>query len=278
MSNMFEFATHDDTSRLKQIWRVSFPEDPISYINGHFQYNGHLGRTAVIKQQGQIASMFDMIDIQIHSNNQDYKAFYIYAAATLPQYRGQKLMHQLIAEVCDYAKEQGYVAALLIPSSASLFKFYGEQGFTQAINTSQQIVKKTKSQALVTPMLLEDFILHKQAFEQTFQNIVKHSSTLIAHIYRQILFAGGNVVQIDDNGRKEYAIYYKDENNTKLFVQELSSPTQHLQSDVSAICAYENAKKAKVRIPGSEKPYGLAKELSQTNINWPNLYMNTMLD
>ncbi len=58
----------------------------------------------------------------------DQKGYYLYAAATLPSYRGQGLMGMLLTEALVYARQQGDFV-YLCPAEESLYDYYRKHGF-----------------------------------------------------------------------------------------------------------------------------------------------------
>ena len=62
----------------------------------------------------------------------DTKGFYLYAAATLPAYRGQGLMGSLIREALAYAEKNAQFV-YLCPAEDSLYAYYARFGFSQTL-------------------------------------------------------------------------------------------------------------------------------------------------
>ena len=62
-----------------------------------------------------------------------YRGRYLYAAATLPEYRGKGLMARLIKEALEYAKNENLDFIALVPADDGLYDYYGRFGFSEAM-------------------------------------------------------------------------------------------------------------------------------------------------
>lgn len=272
---MIRFATESEAPVLKKIWQACF-DDPQEYIDTHYANHKYCARTIVLCENDKIVSMFDMIDIQIRSCGQVHKCFYIYAAATLPEYQGKGYMHRLIDHACDMAKDEGMAAAVLIPQSKSLVEFYQKQGFNNHISYDIIEFQRKSAASIISPLSESEFIEVKNKYENSLADCVLHSSNLSSLIYKQTKTLTGLPVKIQTFGNESYAICYKEKR--RLFIQEISSADEYLEGDISALCDYFDVKKAKVIRMGEKYLYGLARQLNSQIIKWDKLYMNTMLD
>lgn len=74
---------------------------------------------------GKIASMLYLLDCTVFDGNKTYPAFYLYAAATDPDYRNKGLMSKLINSALAEDK-----LIITKPANDRLFGFYEKFGFT----------------------------------------------------------------------------------------------------------------------------------------------------
>lgn len=273
---MIRFASQEETEELKRIWHACF-SDPDSYVNSHYTNRGDTMRTLVYQtEDGQIVSMLDMVDITVQWNGQQYPAFYIYAASTLPDHQGKHYMHQLIEEACSIGEREGMVASILIPQTPDLVDFYQKQDYFHPITLNQIEVSASSTAAALRPVSELEFVRMKTEYEEQFDTVVRHSAELLKLIYRQILAGGGSVTKIYSDKSVCFAIYYQDKK--RLMIQEISCSDESLEYNVSALCDFKGCRKALVSRPGEGRLYGLARELKPVSIDWDRMYMNTMLD
>lgn len=80
-----------------------------------------------------IASAFYLLKCSIKYDGKVYNGRYLYAAATLPEYRGKGLMSELIREAVSYGKNKKLDFIALVPADDGLYDYYGRFGFCEAM-------------------------------------------------------------------------------------------------------------------------------------------------
>ena len=80
-----------------------------------------------------VISAFYLLKNTLNFNGKIYNGFYLYAAATLPEYRGKGTMSALIREAQDFCKAEGYDYISLLPAEESLYDYYGRFSFETAM-------------------------------------------------------------------------------------------------------------------------------------------------
>ena len=109
-----------DILALKTIWHNIFGDDTAD-IDRFFQTLYVNKNTLIWKDSDKVVSMLYMLPYE-HS-------IYLYALATLPDYRGRGIMTSLINEACKRAANQGANALFLIPAEG-MEAYYEQFGFT----------------------------------------------------------------------------------------------------------------------------------------------------
>ena len=120
-------AQDTDLDSIKNIWRISFG-DSDEFIEFHFSHANDLSHTFLVEIDGFIAAMVSVLPAEL-SLDKEHTVGYIYAAATLPEFRGRGIMGRLLSYCESYAVKGGYTALALVPSSTSLFDFYAAHGY-----------------------------------------------------------------------------------------------------------------------------------------------------
>ena len=110
--------------RCKEIYRQAFNDGDIAFETALFETCYSCVRTVSV--EGKIASMLFALPCEIKVFNQTKSAVYIYAAATLQEYRKMGLMSRLLNEVKVENKEK---IIFLRPANKELIPFYEQFGF-----------------------------------------------------------------------------------------------------------------------------------------------------
>lgn len=118
---------------LIKLWHSVFgdSEEYIKLFFGKAYYDGECFGEVV---DGEVVSAFYLLKCSVRYAGKVYEGRYLYAAATLPEYRGKGLMSQLISEATLYCKEAGLDFIALVPASDSLYGYYGRYGFIEAMH------------------------------------------------------------------------------------------------------------------------------------------------
>ena len=113
---------------LRELWRQSFG-DTEQCIELYFSRFFKPRDCVVCRADGHIACMAHLLPAQIWDGSKKLRCHYLYAAATLPRFRGNGLMGLLLRYAADYGRKRGDAYSVLVPSSASLFEFYKRHGY-----------------------------------------------------------------------------------------------------------------------------------------------------
>ena len=120
-------------STLTSLWNKVF-DDSEDYIKLFFKEaysDSHCFGKIV---DDEVVSAFYLLKCIIKYDGKIYKGRYLYAAATLPEYRGKGLMGELINEALRYAENEKLDFIALVPASDSLYDFYSRFGFKEAMH------------------------------------------------------------------------------------------------------------------------------------------------
>lgn len=124
-------ADKADVPSLKELWKTVFGDDD-SVIDFFFEHAADCRDAYVYKVDGKIVSAFYLLDADILINNQRKKSKYLYAAATLPAYRRNGYMGEMIQYAFAYLQDIGYEYTFLCPAEQPLFDYYAKFGFVPA--------------------------------------------------------------------------------------------------------------------------------------------------
>ncbi len=119
---------------LSVLWNKVFGDD-YSFIDLIFnkEYDSSILCFAELDNEKAV-SAFYLIKNELKFENAIFNGYYLYAAATLPEYRGKGLMSDLIRQAQTYCRQQGADYISLVPSQESLYNYYSALGFQKAMH------------------------------------------------------------------------------------------------------------------------------------------------
>lgn len=138
---MIRRSRDSDRSSLFNIWSVCFG-DSENYIN-FFLDNGYDKDGCFVWDEGGLpAAMLYLRKADYISGGKAKPVMYIYAAATLPDFRGRGIMARLIDTAVEYGGSKGCLFTFLLPASDSLYDYYERLGFTTAFEVKKALLSR----------------------------------------------------------------------------------------------------------------------------------------
>lgn len=129
---MIRQAAPGDRGAIFELWQRSFGDDK-SYID-FFLDHGFVARDCLVwDENGRPAAMLHLRLADFFDGKTEFPAAYIYAAATLPEFRGRGIMAALIGAAQSAASARGCRFTFLLPGSDSLYGYYARLGFKEAL-------------------------------------------------------------------------------------------------------------------------------------------------
>lgn len=121
-----------DGEQIRKNWQVCFGDDE-EYIDFYMKNRMTDENMLVIHEDGKIVSMASFLPVEYCHDGTYLNARYVYAVATLPEYRGRGLAGEILA----FAKEHFEEPLILAPAEESLCKYYEEKGFQMAFSREE---------------------------------------------------------------------------------------------------------------------------------------------
>ncbi|MBQ8210879.1 MAG: GNAT family N-acetyltransferase [Clostridia bacterium] len=118
----------EDINELKELWKTVFG-DSDDVVNFFFDYTADINNIYAYKSDGKCVSAFYLIDAPIKEGITEKKAKYLYAAATLPEYRKHGYMGEMIKYAIQRLTLAGYDYLYLYPANENLYSYYEKFGF-----------------------------------------------------------------------------------------------------------------------------------------------------
>lgn len=227
----------NDSFELIHLWRTCFGDEK-EYIESFFKSFGDRIKVAFRREDGRIVSALYCLPAKLVSDENSVEAWYIYAVATLPEYRKRGFASGLIEEVKSLKDEKP--ALFLTPSNEKNRAFYQSLGFSDSFYNYSFEYNKTKN---VPEVVLRE-ATHEELFsmrESCLENI-PHVSWDEDHL--RFAF-GNNVLTALENGRMAgYFHYEKYADN--LVIDEICVDNKLLEDTLNAACKFFDVKKVKV--------------------------------
>ena len=121
--------SEDYLTQLHTLWKDVFGDED-GYIDLFFARAFPSSHPFAVLEDGEIRSVLYLLDCRLQAGGQLYDGYYLYAAATKPQYRGKGLMRALIEEAKAFLHETNKAFIVLVPASKPLYDYYERFGFS----------------------------------------------------------------------------------------------------------------------------------------------------
>lgn len=223
---MIALANKTNVEGLKKIWQICFG-DSEAYIDSFFQKQMKPENTLVYyhNQELPVAMLF-LLPAKLNVQGQVFPAQYLYAACTLPEYRGRGYMKQLVDAASELGKGRGIANTILVPAEESLFEFYKKCGYQRFFQ--RKVLKLSKEELTAygsgscqkLSVSIAGIIKQRNFFLQA-SNSVQWPDCHIQYAVEEAFSVGGGVLCTDYG----YAFYkFCDE---AVVIYELTIPSQY---------------------------------------------------
>lgn len=156
------FADACDIEAIRRIWSAVFTADTPAERDA-FLDTVHLSEECIVAcENGEPVSMAFFLPAVLHIQNRAYTARYLYAAATLPAYRGNGIFSDLLDVALTALKERGVGACFLNPAQPSLVGFYQRFGFEPAVFSRTLCGAASGAQVSLAPLSAEEYLSIRQ--------------------------------------------------------------------------------------------------------------------
>lgn len=122
-----------DAEQIAKIWKTCFGDEE-KYISCYQKKRMTDENMLVIWEDQKIVSMASFLPVKYHCDGEVLSARYVYAVATLPEYRGRGLA----AEILNFAKARYGEPLILAPAEEGLVSWYEKLGFVQAFSDDRK--------------------------------------------------------------------------------------------------------------------------------------------
>ncbi len=250
-----ELACKGDYSSLKYLWQAVFG-DSKAVVDNFFNNTAEPLNIVCVKENNRVLSALYIVDAFILSGDKQIKGAYIYAVATLPEYRGQGLMILLFEYLQKLSEERNIQYLFLVPENEALFKMYEKLGFETALYRKQTILKNPhidfKDDVQINELTFKEYMNYKKSCsvpvaalgEKGFNSFYKPADGDVSVVY--VKNEGYFVLEKCENEYKVYELF----GNRKLLLD----------------CAFHYTKASEITLlepcDKIEIPYGMIKNIN----------------
>ncbi|MGN0519288.1 MAG: GNAT family N-acetyltransferase [Candidatus Fimenecus sp.] len=135
-------AKTEDKPALYALWAQAFG-DSKDTIDAFFHLCYTPENTLVAETDGQARAALYLLENQLQTGENTYRAAYIYAAATEQGYRKNGLMSALLDYAAETAVQRNMDFLFLTPANDALFRYYGKRGFQIAF--AKQVLRVSRA-------------------------------------------------------------------------------------------------------------------------------------
>ena len=280
-------ATRDLRLQLFNLLKICFEED--DKINNFFldmvDYENYL----LVKKDQMIISALYMMDASLAKENQTIPVYYIYAAGTLPEYRGMGAMSMLLNFANQVSQKRGRKYTILLPSDLKLYGYYQKCRYKKFFRMRDVHVKKDDAKRFFVSSNNTDEKLTVDKMCEIRKNVFSQNGNVVWN-KKQISFARdflnllGHETVYSKNG---YAICSKSDNC--VFVNEIAALNYDYQDLLSNMFARYGECDYRFRVPvdsslfenlGSTRDFGMIRPTSDYEkiLDVQNPYLGLPLD
>lgn len=206
---MVDFADEQAVPELITIWETCFG-DSRAYIQMFLTHNFHRIKTVVRKQDGQAVSVAYLLPLTYAKKEQEsVKSWYLYAAATLPAYRGRGYFAEILAFIRQNIKEP----VILVPAEASLVGYYEKHGFHRWLEEviCERTTDREKDFGEVTfqSLTAEEYVKERDR-QFLVGGYMKWSEPFMEYIFAENAFCGGAQIRMQTRNGAQSFLYRAD--------------------------------------------------------------------
>ena len=142
------------SEELKQLWMLAFG-DSRDFVENFFRTAYHPEKCRYLLSGDRITAALYWMDATLSG----LKYAYIYGVATHPDFRGQGLCRQLMAQTHRDLKDLGYAGVLLMPADSGLRRMYAAMGYREGTRVTEYVCEAGKAAVDVRTVTPEEYVM-----------------------------------------------------------------------------------------------------------------------
>lgn len=218
---MIRRADKNDTDAVAALWKRNFPGDGEEYVRFFLSRCFSDDECLLDCRGGRPVSMLHLLPMSYRDGGLSLPGQCVYAACTLPEYRGRGLMSGLLRAARPAGPGCAFTA--LYPASESLYRYYGQNGYRalSAVSEAAATRPEAEREAAGTPPLPEESPDPEKLARlraAAFFPAVLWEGRLSRYVFEEWTATGGKIYASEGG----YALYR--ETDGEAFVKEFCAP------------------------------------------------------
>ena len=144
---------------LRNLWKEAFL-DTDEFLDGFFEKVFSFERCRCVVDDGKVVAALYWFDCEYEKR----KVAYLYAIATMEEYRGRGLCSALMKNTHEHLSERGYSLVLLVPASKELFSFYAKFGYGACTAVSETNISASPEIIDIKRISADEYGKRRRAF------------------------------------------------------------------------------------------------------------------
>lgn len=239
-------------SGLRELWKEAF-FDTDDFLDAFFENVFSFERCRCIVENGRVVAALYWFDCEYEKR----KAAYLYAIATLTEYRGRGLCSALMNDTQGHLKKCGYSLSMLVPANKDLFSFYERLGYAECTSISEELVRASSEKIEITRIKAEEYgILRRNMLPE--RSVIQERENLVMLGLTSELYAADGVL----------VALQRDNEKRQIRIVELLGDIS-LAPRIVGTLGYE---KGSIRTVGKERAFTMSLLLDSSDIAPPEYF------
>lgn len=274
LKNTITFAQWGMQKQLADLWQACFQDEPRAvhyFFNNCFQPKNCL----LYKVGDEVAAMVHLLPAQVLEVDQPVQAHYIYAAATLPEFRSKGYMASLLKGAAYVGEKRGDRYSVLLPANRKLYDYYGKFDYVPNFETRFLTLPFSEMQAVAACGVRNKVLPGYQQMKQTrSEQLCSHSGSVLWD-EKAIVYAdgvnkiyGGHLICSRTDNQFAYALC-RMADSSQCEIMEIMADDDTFVNLAANILAEMPAVNYKLRLPNNQKLLGGQGKVSYFGMTKP---------
>ncbi|NLX83598.1 MAG: GNAT family N-acetyltransferase [Clostridiales bacterium] len=262
---MIRQARPTDLPQLITLWQEAFGESEAD-TRFYFEHR-HADLNMLVHVDDQaLTGMLSMLPIQLVTNGHALKARYVFAVATRLSHRNRGISSRLMEKAHEAMREEGSLAAVLVPADEGLFSYYERRGYETAFFVDQIDVTAAEVETWPVHGVIEasSALDYKRTRDQAFSDLpllVQWDETALRYIKLGNERAGGSMIRLRYGDETACAVL--EPRGDYLRITEFTGKKKHWQHALALIHQQMKADHYQMLLPadypviGKTRPFGM---------------------
>lgn len=168
-----------DQKLFKQLYAACFSGETPKEIDHCFA--NYLSAATPLYQSAEngLSAMLFLIDCSLIKGDKQWPFYYLYAACTAKQFRGQGQMTNLLARAVQTAATQNKAGICLLPATEPLYRFYQKNGYQSRLSAATFTATPVKNECCTT-LTAEEYLACRKKLLKNETFVALNSPALLA--------------------------------------------------------------------------------------------------